>query len=76
MPLDKNVLTALEEETGPSASYVLSRSAKKALNKSPASLTVTDLPALADACYSAAVPVLGTEASGKIKNKIEILLRV
>jgi hypothetical protein len=70
MSLDDDVLTALKEEIGPSARYLLARSAKKALNKSPSGLTPADLPALAEACYPAVVPVLGTGTAGRLKNKI------
>ncbi|QSZ66531.1 hypothetical protein RJ40_02950 [Methanofollis aquaemaris] len=70
MSLDDDVLAALKEEIGPSAARLLSRCAKKALNKSPSGLTRADLPALADACHAAVVPVLGTEAAGRIRGRV------
>lgn len=70
MALDDEVLAALKEEIGPSAGFLLSRCAKKALEKSPSGLTRTDLPALAEACHAAVTPVLSTEAATRLRNRI------
>jgi hypothetical protein len=60
---------------GPAAKIFLSRQCRRYLQKEPTALEATDIPALAECCFSGTQSTLGIEAAESIRKDLLKLQR-
>jgi hypothetical protein len=67
LTLEQKCIAVLAKQMGPAAKIFLDRQCRLHLKKEPAKLDITDIPALANYCFSGTQATLGVVAANNIK---------
>ncbi len=67
MTLEQECIIILAKQMGPAAKIFLDRQCRRYLQKEPARLEKTDIPALAEYCFAGTQSALGIVAAENIK---------